>query len=58
MTACSISVFHVSVLDSLISSGFQRTILDYAKIVSGRAKTMFYNGFTNLGSIDNSEFWI
>lgn len=58
IAACSISVFHASKSDSLISSGFQRAALDYAKVVSERTKNLFCRCFSNLGSIDISVFWI
>lgn len=58
IAACSVSVSHASKMDSFISSGFQRAVLDYAKTVGERTKNLFYKNFTNLGSMDILEFWI
>lgn len=58
IAACSVPVFHTSKMDSCISSGFQRAVLDYAKTVGERTKNLFYKSFTNIGSMDILEFWI
>lgn len=55
IAACSISVFHVSGLGSLIR--FQKAISECAEIVGERTKNVSYSGFTNLGSIVILEFW-